>query len=81
MLVRVTPLGFAATELGITMTLSATDDPQGRGILGLRMSEAERRVFGDAGRHARSAIGVHALPSNMSIELELTVEVGDEPAA
>jgi enamine deaminase RidA (YjgF/YER057c/UK114 family) len=38
-------------------------------------------LFGDAGRHARSAIGVHALPSNVSVELELTVEVGDDPAA
>ena len=32
-------------------------------------------LFGDAGRHARTAIGVHALPSNVSVELELTVEV------
>jgi enamine deaminase RidA (YjgF/YER057c/UK114 family) len=32
-------------------------------------------LYGDAGRHARSAIGVHALPSNVSVELELTVEV------
>lgn len=27
------------------------------------------------GRHARTAIGAHALPSNVSVELELTVEV------
>jgi enamine deaminase RidA (YjgF/YER057c/UK114 family) len=32
-------------------------------------------LFGEAGRHVRSAIGVHALPSNVSVELELTVEV------
>jgi enamine deaminase RidA (YjgF/YER057c/UK114 family) len=34
-------------------------------------------LFGEAGRHARSAIGVHALPSNVSVEVELTVEVGE----
>lgn len=37
------------------------------------------KLFGEAGRHARSAIGVHALPSNVSVELELTVEVADAP--
>src|SRR5262249_20339852 len=34
-----------------------------------------------AGRDARSAIGVHALPSNVSVELELTVEVDGDPTA
>jgi enamine deaminase RidA (YjgF/YER057c/UK114 family) len=32
-------------------------------------------VFGDAGRHARSAIGVAALPHGAAVELELTVAV------
>jgi enamine deaminase RidA (YjgF/YER057c/UK114 family) len=36
-------------------------------------------LFGEAGRHARSAIGVHALPSNVSVELEIIVEI-DEAA-
>jgi enamine deaminase RidA (YjgF/YER057c/UK114 family) len=32
-------------------------------------------VFGDAGRHARTAIGVPALPRNALVELQITVEV------
>ncbi|MBO2455542.1 RidA family protein [Actinomadura barringtoniae] len=33
-------------------------------------------VFGDAGRHARSAVGVSVLPRNSPVEVELIVEVG-----
>ncbi len=33
-------------------------------------------VFGERGRHARSAIGVAALPRNAAVEIELIVEVG-----
>jgi enamine deaminase RidA (YjgF/YER057c/UK114 family) len=32
-------------------------------------------IFGDAGRHARTAIGVAALPRNALVELQMTVEV------
>ena len=32
-------------------------------------------VFGDAGKHARSAVGVAALPKNASVEIELIVEI------
>jgi len=34
-------------------------------------------VFGDAGRHARSAIGVAALPRNAPVELEVIASVRD----
>jgi enamine deaminase RidA (YjgF/YER057c/UK114 family) len=33
------------------------------------------KIFGDAGRHARTAIGVPALPRNALVELQMTVEV------
>ena len=33
-------------------------------------------VFGEAGRHARSAIGVAELPRNAPVEVEMIVEVG-----
>jgi len=33
------------------------------------------RLFGESGRHARSAVGLSSLPSNVSVELELVVEV------
>jgi enamine deaminase RidA (YjgF/YER057c/UK114 family) len=34
-------------------------------------------VFGEAGRHTRSAIGVAALPRNGAIEIEVTVAVSE----
>jgi enamine deaminase RidA (YjgF/YER057c/UK114 family) len=38
-------------------------------------SELFGTVFGDAGIHARSAVGVAALPLNAPVEIELIVEV------
>lgn len=32
-------------------------------------------VFGEAGRHARLAVGVSSLPANLSLEIEVTLEV------
>lgn len=32
-------------------------------------------VFGDAGRHARLAVGVSSLPADMAIEVQATVEI------
>ena len=41
-------------------------------------SELLVEVFGEAGRHARSAVGVAVLPLDAPVELELLVEVGGE---
>jgi len=38
-------------------------------------SELLGQVFGEAGRHARSAVGVAELPLNAPVEIELIVEV------
>ncbi|MFZ4373798.1 MAG: RidA family protein [Mycobacterium sp.] len=38
-------------------------------------SEVFVNVFGDAGRHARLAVGVSSLPANIALEIEMTVEV------
>jgi enamine deaminase RidA (YjgF/YER057c/UK114 family) len=32
-------------------------------------------IFGDRGKHARSAVGMYALPFNMAVEVEVIVEV------
>jgi enamine deaminase RidA (YjgF/YER057c/UK114 family) len=32
-------------------------------------------VFGDAGRHARSAVGMGSLPFDIAVEVELIVEI------
>ena len=34
-------------------------------------------VFGEKGKHARSAVGMSALPANWAIEIEMVVEVED----
>lgn len=39
-------------------------------------SELLGDVFGEAGRHARSAVGVASLPLGAPVEVELVVEVG-----
>jgi len=41
-------------------------------------SELLRDVLGDAGVHARSAVGVAALPLGAPVEVELTLLVGEQ---
>ncbi|MBF8193462.1 RidA family protein [Nonomuraea sp. K274] len=50
---------------------SFAEQPQ----VGNGASELLTEVFGDAGRHARSAVGVAALPLNVPVEVELIAEV------
>lgn len=38
-------------------------------------SELLLEIFGEAGKHARSAVGMAVLPLNASVEIEITVEV------
>lgn len=33
-------------------------------------------IFGDAGRHARTAVGVNELPAGFAVEVELVAEIG-----
>lgn len=34
-------------------------------------------VFGEAGKHARAAVGMNALPMNTAVEIEVIVEIAD----
>jgi enamine deaminase RidA (YjgF/YER057c/UK114 family) len=34
-------------------------------------------IFGEKGKHARSAVGMYALPSNIAVEVEVIVEIED----
>lgn len=54
---------------------SFTGQPQ----VGNGASEVLQEIFGDAGRHARSAVGVASLPLDAPVEVELTVAVGSAP--
>ncbi|HOI29551.1 MAG TPA: RidA family protein [Melioribacteraceae bacterium] len=38
-------------------------------------SELMVEIFGDAGKHARSAVGVSELPMNAPVEIEMTVQL------
>lgn len=38
-------------------------------------SDLMREVFGELGRHARTSLGVNALPGNIPVEIEMIVEV------
>jgi enamine deaminase RidA (YjgF/YER057c/UK114 family) len=63
-MVKVT--GFVASAPGFT------DQPK----VVNAASELFGEAFGDAGRHARSAVGVAALPLGVPVEVEAIVEVG-----
>lgn len=68
--VRVVKLtGFVASDPAFTAQPSVINGA----------SELLGEVFGDAGRHARSAVGVAVLPLDAPVELELVVEL-DGPA-
>jgi enamine deaminase RidA (YjgF/YER057c/UK114 family) len=58
-------VGFVASAPGFT------DQP----IVINGASELLTQVFGEAGRHARSAVGVAELPSNTPVEVEAIIEV------
>ncbi|MEO6684121.1 MAG: RidA family protein [Ginsengibacter sp.] len=40
-------------------------------------SDLMEEVFGDKGKHARSAVGMSSLPGNIAVEVEVIVEVED----
>ena len=44
-------------------------------VVKVKNSERGGEVFGDAGAHARSAVGVSELPLNAPVEVELIVEI------
>jgi len=64
-IVKVT--GFVASEPGFTEQAQVVNGA----------SELLLEVFGDAGRHARSAVGTAVLPRNSPVEIELIAEVRD----
>ena len=55
--------------------VASTPDFTGQPAVVNGASELLGDVFGDAGQHARSAVGVAALPLDAPVEVELVVEV------
>jgi enamine deaminase RidA (YjgF/YER057c/UK114 family) len=67
---RVVKVGvYVASESGFT------DQP----LVANGASELLREIFGEAGRHARSAVGVAVLPLDAPVEVDLLVAVGSTP--
>ena len=57
----------------VNCTAEFTDQPKViNGFSDLMVS-----IFGERGKHARSAVGMYALPMNTSVEIEMIVEVED----
>ena len=59
-----------------TVFVASTPDFTGQPGVANGASELFGVAFGDAGTHARSAVGVPVLPLDAPVELELIVEVG-----
>lgn len=66
-----TVLGFVASDPGFHEQPTVVDGASGV------LSD----VFGEAGRHTRSAVGVAALPRGGAVEIEVTVAVHADPPA
>ncbi|MDP9396054.1 MAG: RidA family protein [Actinomycetota bacterium] len=57
--------------------VASAPDFTGQPVVVNGASELLGEVFGDAGVHARSAVGVAVLPLDAPVEVEILVEVGD----
>ena len=55
--------------------VASTPDFTAQPLVANGVSELLGEVFGEAGRHARSAVGVSVLPLDSPVEVELVVEV------
>ena len=58
----------------VVVYVASAPDFTGQPLVANGASELLGDVFGDAGAHARSAVGVAALPLGAPVEIELTIE-------
>ncbi len=68
-------LDSVARVVKVVGFVASTPDFTGQPAVINGASEFLREVFGDAGAHARSAVGVAVLPMDAPVEVELIVEV------
>lgn len=59
----------------VVVLVNSASDFTGQAVVANGASGLLGQVFGEQGRHARSAVGVAALPLGSPVEVELTVEV------
>ena len=70
------PLEQVRRIVKLVVFVASTPDFTGQPGVANGASELVGEVFGDAGVHARSAVGVAVLPLDVPVEVELVVEVG-----
>ena len=70
------PLEQVHRVVKLVVYVASAPDFTGQPGVGNGASHLVGEVFGDAGRHARSAVGVTALPLDAPVEVELVLEVG-----
>jgi enamine deaminase RidA (YjgF/YER057c/UK114 family) len=68
-------LAAVARVVKVVCFVASTPDFTGQPQVANGVSELLGTVFGDAGVHARSAVGVTALPLDAPVEVEVVVEV------
>jgi enamine deaminase RidA (YjgF/YER057c/UK114 family) len=70
------PLDQVKRVVKVVAFVASVPDFTGQPGVANGASELLGEVFGDAGRHARSAVGVPVLPLDAPVEVEMVVEVG-----
>ncbi|GAA5149768.1 RidA family protein [Microbacterium pseudoresistens] len=66
--------------LKLTVFVASASEFTGQALVANAASELLRKALGDAGTHARSAVGVAALPGGSTVEVEAVVRVRAEAA-
>jgi len=69
------PLDQVRRIVKLVVFVASTPEFTGQPGVANGASELVGEVFADAGRHARSAVGVPVLPLDAPVEVEMTVEV------
>ena len=59
----------------LTVFVNSAEGFTNQPIVANGASELMEKIFGDKGKHARSAVGVNELPKNAPVEIEMIVKV------
>jgi enamine deaminase RidA (YjgF/YER057c/UK114 family) len=70
------PLEQIRRVVKLVVFVASTPEFTGQPQIANGASDLVGEVFGDAGRHVRSAVGVPVLPLDAPVEVEMMVEVG-----
>ena len=64
----------------VVVFVASSPDFSGQAQVGNGASEVLGQIFGEAGRHARSAVGMAVLPLDVPVEVEIIARVVSEPS-